>query len=179
MGWGGERGGCMRMQHHGTGWRAIKGIRTLTKGLFTWRWGTPGKWGNPPFHIISHFNFITFTWSVEWPATCYLTYLGSATSMYKDPKITAQERRLSSRLAHRARVWIQAIECIQKVSLTINLIIEKKENLFSMNMWSIDDALSNFLPVNLGTGINVYQPVIRRIHDYRLFIWFLFASSLW
>ena len=34
------------------------------KGLFTWRWGTPGafKWGNPPVHIISHFNLITFTW---------------------------------------------------------------------------------------------------------------------
>ena len=28
-----------------------------------------------------------------------------------------------------------------------------------MNIWSIDDALSNFLPVNLvGTGISVYQP---------------------
>ena len=26
----GWAGGCMRMQHHGTGWRAIKGIRTKT-----------------------------------------------------------------------------------------------------------------------------------------------------
>ena len=41
---------------------------SMNKGLFTWRWGTPGgwdnllRWGNPPVHIISHFNFITFTW---------------------------------------------------------------------------------------------------------------------
>ena len=26
-----------------------------------WRWETPGRWGNPPVHIISHFNLITFT----------------------------------------------------------------------------------------------------------------------
>ena len=38
-----------------------------SKGLFTWRWGTPGRsgnplwWGNPPIHKISHFNVITFT----------------------------------------------------------------------------------------------------------------------
>ena len=37
-----------------------------SKGLFTWRWGTPDRWcnplrwGNPPVHIISHFNLITF-----------------------------------------------------------------------------------------------------------------------
>ena len=37
------------------------------KGLFTWGWGTPGRlgnplrWGYPPVHIISRFNFITFT----------------------------------------------------------------------------------------------------------------------
>ena len=43
-------------------------------GLFTWRWGggglrgTSGTWGNPlrwgnlPENIISHFNYITFTW---------------------------------------------------------------------------------------------------------------------
>ena len=30
--------------------------RGKCKGLFTWRWG------NPPVHIISHFNLITFTW---------------------------------------------------------------------------------------------------------------------
>ena len=39
-----------------------KALRTSaweTKGLFTWRWGTPGRWGNPPFRIISHFNLIT------------------------------------------------------------------------------------------------------------------------
>ena len=28
--------------------------------LFTWRWGTPGSWGNPPVHIISHLNLTTF-----------------------------------------------------------------------------------------------------------------------
>ena len=27
----------------------------------TWRWETPGRWGNPPVHIIAHFNLITFT----------------------------------------------------------------------------------------------------------------------
>ena len=38
-----------------------------SKGLFTWRWGTPGRrgnplrCGNPSVHIISHFNLITFT----------------------------------------------------------------------------------------------------------------------
>ena len=26
------------------------------KGLFTWRWGTPGRWGNPPVHKMSHFK---------------------------------------------------------------------------------------------------------------------------
>ena len=37
------------------------------KSLFTWRWGTPGRGGNPfrsgnsPLHIISHFNLIMFT----------------------------------------------------------------------------------------------------------------------
>ena len=67
--------------------------------------------------------------------------------------------------------------CIQKISLTTNLIIEKKANLFSMNIWSIDDALSNFLPVNLlGKEVSVYQPVIRGKPNYRAFIWFLFAS---
>jgi len=33
-----------------------------TKGLFMWKWGTPGSWGNPPVYIISHINLITFTW---------------------------------------------------------------------------------------------------------------------
>ena len=47
--------------------------------------------------------------------------------MYTDPKITAQERRLSSRLVHRAPVWIQATVCIQEVSLTINLMTKKGE----------------------------------------------------
>ena len=36
-------------------------VLTITKGLFTWKWGTPGRWGNPPIHIISHFNLITVT----------------------------------------------------------------------------------------------------------------------
>ena len=32
-------------------------IDPLIKGLFTWRWGTPGRWGNQPVHIISHFKW--------------------------------------------------------------------------------------------------------------------------
>ena len=32
-----------------------------SEGLFTWRWGTPGRRGNPSVYIISHFNLITFT----------------------------------------------------------------------------------------------------------------------
>ena len=36
------------------------------KGLFTWRWGTPGRWGSTSIHIISHFNVIAFTWLVGW-----------------------------------------------------------------------------------------------------------------
>ena len=64
-------------------------ISIITKGLFTWSWGSPGRWdnplrwGNPPVHIISYFNLITFTWWVGWPAAGYLTYLGgSPTSMW-------------------------------------------------------------------------------------------------
>ena len=61
---------------------------SLTKSLFTRRWESPGRWGNPlrwanvpacPY--ISHFNLIMVTWLVGWPATCYLTCLGSPTSM--------------------------------------------------------------------------------------------------
>ena len=43
-------------------------VQQKIKGLFTWRRGTPGRWGNRlrwgnlPVHIISHFNLITFTW---------------------------------------------------------------------------------------------------------------------
>ena len=35
----------------------------ITKGLFTWRWRIPGRWGNSNLLvlIISYFNFITFT----------------------------------------------------------------------------------------------------------------------
>ena len=46
----------------------LRSLTLKTKGVFTWRRGTPGKWGNPlrwskpPVHIISHFNLITFTW---------------------------------------------------------------------------------------------------------------------
>ena len=29
---------------------------TVSQGLFIWRWGTPGRWDNPPVHIISHFH---------------------------------------------------------------------------------------------------------------------------
>ena len=39
--------------------------QSVFNGLFRWRWGTPGRWGNPPVQIVSHFNVITFrcyTW---------------------------------------------------------------------------------------------------------------------
>ena len=36
----------------------------FTTGVFTWRWGTPGRWGNPPVRITSHYNLITFTYGV-------------------------------------------------------------------------------------------------------------------
>ena len=48
--------------------RKLLQVQQKIKGLFTWRRGTPGRWGNrlrcgnPPVHIISHFNLITFTW---------------------------------------------------------------------------------------------------------------------
>ena len=44
------------------------GVVRELKGLFTWKWGTPGgwgnplRWGNPHLHIISYFNLITFAW---------------------------------------------------------------------------------------------------------------------
>ena len=43
-------------------------VQQKIKGLFTWRRGTPGRWGNRlrwgnlPVHIIPHFSLITFTW---------------------------------------------------------------------------------------------------------------------
>ena len=43
-------------------------VQQKIKGLFTWRRGTLGRWGNrlrsgnPLVHITSHFNLITFTW---------------------------------------------------------------------------------------------------------------------
>ena len=46
----------------------LRGVVRELKGLFTWKWGTPGgwgnplRWGNPPLHIISYFNLITFAW---------------------------------------------------------------------------------------------------------------------
>ena len=67
--------------------KSLPNICTLLKVLFTWRWDTPGRWGNPlrwgntPVHTISQFNLITFTGLVGWPATFYLTYLGSSTYM--------------------------------------------------------------------------------------------------
>ena len=42
--------------------QASEELKNCIKGLFTRRWGTPGKWGNPlkwgkpPVRIISHFN---------------------------------------------------------------------------------------------------------------------------
>ena len=36
-------------------------------GGATWYGNGPLSWGNPPVHIISHFNLITFTWQVKWP----------------------------------------------------------------------------------------------------------------
>ena len=48
--------------------RKLLQVQQKIKGLFTWRRGTPGRWGNrlrcgnPPVLIISHFNLITFTW---------------------------------------------------------------------------------------------------------------------
>ena len=32
------------------------------------KWGYPVRWGYPQVHIFSHFNLITFTWLVGWPA---------------------------------------------------------------------------------------------------------------
>ena len=54
-------------------------LKFLTKGLFTWKWGTPGRWGNPlrwgnlPVRIIAHFNLITFTWYVGRPTKVGIT----------------------------------------------------------------------------------------------------------
>ena len=33
---------------------------TLRACLLTWRWGTPGKWGKPPVHIISYSGHLTY-----------------------------------------------------------------------------------------------------------------------
>ena len=41
----------------------------------------PLRWGNPPVHVISHFNLIMLIWQESWPFADYLTYLGSPTSM--------------------------------------------------------------------------------------------------
>jgi len=48
------------------------------KGLFTWRSGTPGRWGNPPVHIISYLIWSRVHDRSGCPATCYFTYLGSS-----------------------------------------------------------------------------------------------------
>ena len=52
------------------------------KGLFTWRWGTLGGWGNPPVHIMSHFLFdqVYMIGGVT-RHMLHLTYLGSPTSL--------------------------------------------------------------------------------------------------
>ena len=40
-----------------------------SKGLFTWRWGTPGRrgnplrWGNPPVHVTYHFSSLLSTFT--------------------------------------------------------------------------------------------------------------------
>ena len=41
-----------------------KPTSTLTShlGLVYMEVGTPGRWGNPPVHTISHFTWLTFTW---------------------------------------------------------------------------------------------------------------------
>ena len=75
------------------------GKQVYSKSLFTWRWGTPGKWSNslwwgkPPLHIISysghltyHVNVIKLKWEIMWTGGLptkagYLTYLGSPTLM--------------------------------------------------------------------------------------------------
>ena len=39
----------------------------ISKGLFTWRWGTLGRWGNPPVHINSyHVSAIKLIWEIIW-----------------------------------------------------------------------------------------------------------------
>ena len=48
----------------------------FSKGLFTWRWGTPGnplRWGSPPVHIISHF---TWTYNLSFYMIGGVTRLG-------------------------------------------------------------------------------------------------------
>ena len=37
------------------------GIKAIALGPVYRGWGTPGRRGYPPVHIISHFNLITFT----------------------------------------------------------------------------------------------------------------------
>ena len=47
---------------------ALGRVEQESKELFTWRWGTPGRcanplrWGNPPVHIIFHFNLLHDRW---------------------------------------------------------------------------------------------------------------------
>ena len=72
--WAGGRGwagGCMRMQHHGTGWRATKGIRTKTLRTETlWLTDCLHGGGGPQvgevtrlsIQSLNSLNFITFTW---------------------------------------------------------------------------------------------------------------------
>ena len=39
----------------------------IIKDLFTWRWGTLGRWGNPPVHINSyHVSAIKLIWEIIW-----------------------------------------------------------------------------------------------------------------
>ena len=73
--WVEKRFGCYQQEQFNLHWEnsVSDGSQCIVnnrkfKGLFTWRWGTPGRWGNlfrwcnPPVHMSSHFNFMTFTW---------------------------------------------------------------------------------------------------------------------
>ena len=47
--------------------RTSRDLTIFGRAMLTWRWGTPGRqgnpprWGNTPVHIISHFILIAFT----------------------------------------------------------------------------------------------------------------------
>ena len=41
---------------------ALGRVEQESKDLFTWRRGTSGRCGNPPVHIIFHFNLLLDRW---------------------------------------------------------------------------------------------------------------------